>query len=180
MNYDFNTLSIKKTLHKLTPSVKENETNSFSFTDKSPTERNSGDALRPNFLSVRCNIDEILHFFCHIKINNEIEINSKYFKTIISFVDKNYILNYLFFIIENILKKYDTFIVHVNIEKLTLLEIEKNKDFIQKLSTTLKERFPDKLDFCIIYEGSFIFKQIYNLLAIFIDKKTLKKIRFQE
>ena len=39
----------------ITPSVKENETNSFSFTDKSPTERNSGDALRPNFLSVRCN-----------------------------------------------------------------------------------------------------------------------------
>jgi hypothetical protein len=26
----------------ITPSVKENETNSFSFTDKSPTERNSG------------------------------------------------------------------------------------------------------------------------------------------
>ena len=39
----------------ITPSVKENETNSFSFTDKSPTERNSRDALRPNFLSVRCN-----------------------------------------------------------------------------------------------------------------------------
>jgi hypothetical protein len=39
-----------------TPSVKENETNSFSFTDKSPTERNSGDAKRPNFLSVRCNV----------------------------------------------------------------------------------------------------------------------------
>ena len=39
----------------ITPSVKENETNSFSFTDKSPTERNSGDALCPNFLSVRCN-----------------------------------------------------------------------------------------------------------------------------
>lgn len=130
--------------------------------------------------SQKLNIDELLHLFCHIKSNNEIEINSKYFKTIISFVDKNYILNYLFFIVENILKNYDTFIVHVNIEKLTLLEIEKNKDFIQKLSTTLKERFPDKLDFCIIYEGSFIFKQIYNLLAIFIDKKTLKKIRFQE
>ena len=43
----------------ITPSVKENETNSFSFTDKSPTERNSGDAKRPNFLSVRCNETKI-------------------------------------------------------------------------------------------------------------------------
>jgi hypothetical protein len=143
MNFNCNTLSIKKPSHKF-------------------------------------NIDELLHFFCHIKINNEIEINYKYFKTIISFVDKNCILNYLFLIIENILKNYDTFIVHVNIEKLTLLEIEKNKDFIQNMSTMLKEKFPDKLDFCIIYEGSFIFKQIYNLLTIFIDKKTLKKIRFQQ
>jgi hypothetical protein len=129
--------------------------------------------------SQKLNIDELLHLFCHIKTNNEIEINSKYFKTI-SFVDKNYILNYLFFIVENVLKNYDTFIVHVNIEKLTLLEIEKNKDFIQNMSSVLREKFPDKLDFCIIHEGSFIFKQIYNLLTMFIDKKTLKKIRFQE
>jgi hypothetical protein len=95
------------------------------------------------------------------------------------FIDKREILNYLLLIIENILNTYETFIIHVNIEKLTLLEIEKNKDFIQNMSIMLKEKFPDKLDLCIIYEGSFIFKQIYNLLAIFIDKKTLKKIRFQ-
>ena len=43
----------------ITPSVKENETNSFSFTDKSPTERNLGGALRPNFLSGRCNINKL-------------------------------------------------------------------------------------------------------------------------
>jgi hypothetical protein len=127
----------------------------------------------------KLNIDELLNLFCHIKTKNEIEINYKYFKTISLFLDKEYILNYLFIIVENVLNNYETFIIHVNIEKLTLLEIEKNKDFIQNMSTTLKEKFPDKLDICIIYEGSFIFKQIYNLLAIFIDKKTLKKIRFQ-
>jgi len=67
-NLDLNKWCVNKTLldynkiynfdnNVITPSVKENETNSFSFTDKSPTERNSGDALRPNFLSFRCNID---------------------------------------------------------------------------------------------------------------------------
>ena len=124
-------------------------------------------------------IREHLNNFCHNKINNEIEISYKYFKSINMFIDKDEMLNYLLLIIENVLNKYETFIIHVNIEKLTLLEIEKNKDFIQNMSTMLKDKFPNKLDLCIIYEGSFIFKQIYNLLAIFIDKKTLNKISFQ-
>jgi hypothetical protein len=125
-------------------------------------------------------LNDLLHNFCHIKTNNEIEIHYKYFKIINTFIDKNYILNYLIYIVEKVLIKYQTFIVHVNIEKLTLLEVEKNRDFVQDMSNVLKEKFPDKLDVCLIYEGSFIFKQIYSLLSIFIDKKTLKKIKFQE
>jgi L-asparagine oxygenase len=39
----------------ITPSVKNNETNSLFFTDKSPTKRNYEDDLRPKFLSCRCN-----------------------------------------------------------------------------------------------------------------------------
>jgi hypothetical protein len=137
---------------------------------------NSNINLRLNEEKIR----ELLYNFCHNKINNEIEISYKFFKSITIFIDKREILNYLLLIIENVLNKYETFIIHVNIEKLSLLEIEKNKDFIQNMSSVLREKFPDKLDFCIIHEGSFIFKQIYNLLTMFIDKKTLKKIRFQE
>jgi hypothetical protein len=125
-------------------------------------------------------LNELLNNFCHIKTNNEIELNYKFFKIINTFIDKNYILNYLIYIVENVLVKYQTFVVHVNIEKLTLLEVEKNRDFVQDMSNILKEKFPDKLEICFIYEGSFIFKQIYNLLSIFIDKKTLKKIKFKE
>jgi len=125
-------------------------------------------------------LNDLLNNFCHIKTNNEIEINYKYFKIINTFIDKNYILNYLIYIVENVLQKHQTFVVHVNIEKLTLLEVEKNRDFVQDMSNILKDKFPDKLEICLIYEGSFIFKQIYNLLSIFIDKKTLKKIKFQE
>ena len=73
---------------------------------------------------------------------------------------------------------FDTFTVHANIKKLTLLEIDKNKEFIYEMSNILKTKFNDKLDVCFIYDGSFIFKQIYNLLSTFIDKITLSKIRF--
>lgn len=125
-------------------------------------------------------LQELLHNFCSVKTNNEIVINYKYFKIINTFIDKNSILNYLIFIVDNVLKNYDTFIVHVNIEKLTLLEIDKNRDFIQNMSNILRDRFPDKLEVCFIYEGSFIFKQVYNLLSLFVDKKTLKKIKFND
>lgn len=136
-----------------------------------------------NHVNLKLNEDklnDLLTNFCNIKINNEIELNYKYFKIIHTFIDKDDILNYFIYIIENVLSKYSTFIVHANIEKLTLLEIEKNKEFIHFMSYHLKEKFPDKLELCVIYEGSFIFKQIYNFLSIFVDKKTLKKIQFQE
>lgn len=125
-------------------------------------------------------LNELLYNFCHVKIKNEIDIHYKYFKSINTFIDNNNILKYLIFIVETVLQNYNTFIVHVNVEKLTLLEVEKNKDFVLAMSTILKERFPDKLEVCIIYESSFIFKQIYKLLTLIIDKNTLKKIQFQE
>jgi len=44
-------------------------------------------------------LNDLLNNFCNIKINNEIELNYKYFKIINTFIDKNYILNYLICII---------------------------------------------------------------------------------
>jgi len=123
-------------------------------------------------------LKELLHHFCHVKANNEISINYEYFKHVNVFIEKSQIFNYLIYIIQTVLKSFETFTVHANIKKLTLLEIDKNKEFIFEISNILKTTFNDKLDVCFIYEGSFIFKQIYNLLSTFIDKSTLNKIRF--
>ena len=124
------------------------------------------------------NIEELLHNFCYIKINNEIIINFENYKIIRKQIDNKYILNYLIFVIETVLTNFETFIVHANIKKLTLLEIDKNKDFICEMSPILKIKFNNKLEKCIIYEGSYIFKQIYKLFSLFIDKDTLSKIQF--
>jgi len=124
------------------------------------------------------NLEELLHNFCYIKINNEIIINFENYKIIRKQIDNKYILNYLIFVIENVLTNFETFIVHANIKKLTLLEIDKNKEFIYEMSPILKIKFNNKLEKCIIYEGSYIFKQIYKLFSLFIDKDTLSKIQF--
>lgn len=136
-----------------------------------------------NNLNLKLNeekLQELLYNFCHIDSNNEIIIHYKYFKIVNTIIDNNNILNYLVFIIENILKRYNTFTVHVYIENLTILEIDKNKVFVQQMSTTLKEKFPDKLELCYIHNAPFIFKQIYTFLSLLIDKNTLTKIKMKQ
>jgi hypothetical protein len=134
----------------------------------------------PNLESNEEKIREVLNSFCYIKSNNEIIINYETFKILNKIIDKKIILNYLLYVIETVLNKFDLFIVHANIKKLTLLEIDKNKDFIYEMSNILKEKFNDKLDSCYIYDSSFIFKQIHQLLAMFVDKKTITKIIFSK
>jgi hypothetical protein len=125
-------------------------------------------------------LQELLYNFCHIDSNNEIIINYKYFKIVNTIIDNTNILNYLVFIIENILKKCNVFTVHVYIENLTILEIDKNKVFVQQMSTVLKEKFPDKLEICYIHNAPYIFKQIYTFLSLLIDKNTLTKIKMKQ
>lgn len=141
---------------------------------KTVNTKNNTNYLKENSL------EEILNNFCYVEKTNEIIINYKYFKILNKMIDHPSILNYLIIVVDSVLKKYDLFTVHVYIENLTILEIEKNKNFIQNMCNTLKERFQDKLDLCYIHDVSFIFKQIYSFLSLLIDKKTLSKIKLKQ
>lgn len=125
-------------------------------------------------------LQELLYNFCHIDSNDHVVLNYKYFKIVSNIIDNNNILNYLIFILEHVLKNLETFVAHVYIENLTILEIDKNKDFIRYMCTILKDKFPDKLDICYIHDAPFIFKQIYTFLSLIIDKKTLTKIKLKQ
>jgi len=60
------------------------------------------DNLKLNNLKItKENLEELLHKFCYIKINNEIVINFENYKSIRNQIDNNYILNYLIFVFEN-------------------------------------------------------------------------------
>ena len=125
-------------------------------------------------------LEDILNNFCYVEKTNEIIINYKYFKILNKMVDHSSILTYLIIIVESVLKKYELFTVHVYSETLTILDIEKNKNFILSMCNILKEKFHDKLELCYIHDVSFIFKQIYSFLSLLIDKKTLSKIKLKQ
>jgi len=130
--------------------------------------------------NISVNLQELLHDFCHIEKNNEIIIIHDYFKKIKHYTSENNILNYLIYVIDTVLKRHETFVANIFIENLTLLEIDKNKTFIQSMCYILRERFPDKLEVCYIHNAPYIFTQLYSFLKLIVDKKTLEKIKLKE
>jgi len=116
------------------------------------------------------------------------------YKGLCSIKDNSMIIDYIFFRyfatketypiiqaiitfnIDTILKTSDIFNVYVNMKSLTISEVDKHKDFIQQITQMLKDRYPDKLSKCYIYNAPFIFSQVFNIISFFVDKPTLDKI----
>ena len=119
--------------------------------------------------------NDILTGLCTIKENCVI-LNYIYFKYIAKQDTYRYILNYITNNIDKILATNNEFIVHVNMKNLTIVDIDKHKDYIKYISEFLKDKYPEKLAKCYVYNAPFIFAQIFNIVSKFIDKETQKKI----
>ena len=117
----------------------------------------------------------IFEGLCNIQ-NNSVIIDYKYFKICATKDTYNTLLNYLLMKIDNVLNNKSTFCSYINLKSLTVLEIDKHGQFIQHLSTVLKDRYPNKLEKCYIYNAPFVFAKIYNIVSMFIDKDTQQKI----
>jgi hypothetical protein len=119
--------------------------------------------------------NDILHGICNIQ-DNSVYMNYSYFKYFGTKDTYNIVLNYLIHKLDSIKNDYDHFIVYINIKSLTVSEIDKHKDFIQRMANIMNENYPDKLSKCYIYNAPFIFSQLMNIVSLFIDKETQKKI----
>lgn len=131
-----------------------------------------------NISNLSPEIMNILHNFCYIQNDNNIIINHYYFKLYSKNNQETYTtLNYLIDQIERVLINYEDFNIHLNIKSLTLIELDKHKELIAMMSLLLKQKFPDKLNNCYIYDAPFIFSSLFSLISSFIDKDTQKKIQ---
>jgi hypothetical protein len=119
---------------------------------------------------------EVLQKFCKV-LDDKIIINYLYFKPFASKETYQILINFMSINIDLILQKYNYFIVHANIKNLTILELDKHKYFIQNMSGYLKDKYPQKLQKCYIYNAPIIFSQVYNFVSLFVDKETLSKIQ---
>jgi len=78
--------------------------------------------------------------------------------------------------IDNILINSNNFNVYINMKNLTITEMDKHKNFIQHIANLLKEKYPDKLCKCYVYNAPFVFSHFFRIISMFIDKETLTKI----
>ena len=95
-------------------------------------------------------------------------------------LSNDFLLEHLIKNIDLVLTKYSVFRFHINVKSISILDVDKNKDFIQKASIILKEKYPYKLDICYIYESPKMFSNIFKLIFAFVDKETQKKIKIVE
>jgi len=114
-----------------------------------------------------------------IKIDqNIITINYIYFKYFASTATYELITNLLINRIERLINVYDTLCVYLNLKSFSLMELDKHKNYISQISKSFKERYPNKLEKCYVYNSSYLINQLYNIVSLFVDKDTLNKIEF--
>lgn len=121
------------------------------------------------------NWTDILNNVCFIK-ENEVILDYLYFKHFANGDTYQLILSTIVNNIDSILNINPHFVVHINMKSLGISDIEKHKDFIQTISEFFKQRYGGKLLKCYIYNPPFVFAQIFNIIATFIDKETQHKI----
>uniref|UniRef100_A0A6C0IT90 CRAL-TRIO domain-containing protein n=1 Tax=viral metagenome TaxID=1070528 RepID=A0A6C0IT90_9ZZZZ len=114
-----------------------------------------------------------------IKIeHNHITIHYIYFKHFASNSTYDFLTSLITNKIDPIINQYNNFIVHFNVKTFSLIEMDKHKSYIYSISNHFKEKYPNKLEKCYIYNSSFLLNQLYNLVSSFVDKETIKKIEF--
>ena len=118
----------------------------------------------------------ILNGICNIR-DNALIMDFIYVKHFSTTQTQQIIIDLIVNNIDKILNVNSKFIVHVNIHNMKLKDVDNNRDFIRSISKCLKERFPDKLDKCYIYNATTMFSQILNVISLFIDKDTKEKIQ---
>jgi len=118
----------------------------------------------------------ILNGICNIR-DNALIMDFIYVKHFSTKQTQQIIIDLIVNNIDKILNVNSKFIVHVNIHNMKLKDVDNNRDFIRTISKCLKEKFPDKLDKCYIYNATTMFSQILNVISLFIDKDTKEKIQ---
>jgi hypothetical protein len=125
---------------------------------------------------IKCNkIDDILSGFVYIK-DNCLIVEPKYLKYFAAYHTYDIIVQHMDQLMSILLSKYATINMHINLQSLSLVDLEKHSQFCKYLTSFFSEKYPDKLHKWYVYNVSFMFETIFNVIKHYIDKVTLNKI----
>lgn len=122
-------------------------------------------------------ITEILEGYLYIN-DNGIVIEPKYLKQFANQHTYDLIVNYMDQAINHFLiTKCDAFNMYINLQSISLIDIEKHSNFFKYIATFFSTKYPDKLIKCYLYKASLIFETIFKVIKGFIDNETLNKLQ---
>lgn len=122
-------------------------------------------------------ITEILNGYIYIN-DDGIVIEPKYLKQFATQNTYDLIVNYMDqAVIHFLMTKRDTFNMYINLQSVSIIDIEKHTNFFRYISTLFSTKYPDKLNKCYLYKASMIFETIFKVIKGFIDKTTLDKLQ---
>jgi hypothetical protein len=118
----------------------------------------------------------ILNGLCYLK-DDAIVIDFKYFKFFAEKATHQLITQVLINHCDLVLQNYPMFVVHLNVSALNIAQLDKHRTYLTQLSQLFATKYPDTLKTCYVYNASFVFSQMFNIVSMFVDKDTLKKIQ---
>ena len=104
------------------------------------------------------NEENILEKICYIN-DNECYINYPHFKLFANTDTFNIITDHIISTISKILETCKLFIFHFDVKGISLKDIDKYYNYCVYLSIIMKEKFPDKLQKCYVYNSTELFKE---------------------
>ena len=126
------------------------------------------------------NSEDILNKICYCT-NNEIFLDYPHFKKLTYTLNQpifDIVIAHFIKVLTESLKNHSLFIIHLNVKSISITDVDKYYNFIKNYAILMKTMFPDKLDKCIIYNSPILFKNIFGLISIFLDKATQQKFLF--
>jgi len=118
---------------------------------------------------------DIFNSLCHVN-NDKVILDYIFFKHIATKETYELIISHIVKNIDEALLNCEQFVIHINMKTLTVTDNDKHYLFIQDISIFFKDKYPNKLSKCYVYNAPFIFKQVFNIVSLFIDKETQGKI----
>jgi hypothetical protein len=118
---------------------------------------------------------EIFEGLGYIK-NDGFVMDYKYFKYFATNFTYEIITKYIDSNIMDILKTYNTFNIYINMQSLSITDVDKHREYICFMSKFFSERYPNRLHKCYVYNAPFIFEKVFSMIHSFIDKETQTKI----
>ncbi len=121
------------------------------------------------------NLQYILDGLCNMR-DDHIFLDLKYVKFFAEKVTYPLITQIVMNNCDMVLQSYPRFNVHLNVSAFTVSQLDKHCAYIKQFSQIFANKYPDTLKKCYVYNASFVFEQLFNIISLFVDKVTMQKV----